>query len=159
MSRFAERDVLRGDESALEEVERECFSDAWPGRFFVAEMEAPRRYCRVLTDSGGQLAAYLFCAWQLLDLHVLKIATRPGFRRQGLAQRLMESAEAFVAREGGETITLEVRQSNTGAQALYSTMGYSTVGTRPGYYADGEDGLVMTKMFTASEAMYDEGLR
>ncbi len=159
MSRFAERHALRGDESALEEVERECFSDAWPGRFFAAEMEAPRRYCRVLTDSGGQLVAYLFCAWKYLDLHVLKVATRPGFRRQGLAQRLMASAEAFVAREGGETITLEVRQSNTGAQALYSAMGYATVGTRPGYYTDGEDGLVMTKMFTDSRALYDESLR
>ena len=67
----------------------------------------------------------------------------------------MESAEAFVVREGGETITLEVRRSNIGAQALYSTMGYSTVGTRPGYYADGEDGMVMTKMFTAREPLYD----
>ena len=118
-------------------------------------MEAPRRYCRVLVDSRGQLAAYLFCAWQYLDLHVLKVATRPGFRRQGLAHRLMESAEAFVVREGGETITLEVRRSNIGAQELYSTMGYHTVGSRPAYYADGEDGLVMTKMFNASEHLYD----
>lgn len=159
MSRFTERNALRGDESALEEAERECFTDAWPGRFFAAEIKAPHRYCRVLTDSGGQLVAYLFCAWQNLDLHVLKVATCPGFRRQGLAQRLMESAEAFVAREGGETVSLEVRQSNTGAQAFYLNMGYHTVGVRPGYYADGEDGLVMTKMFTNSKALYDESSR
>jgi len=159
VSRYFERDALRGDETALEEAEQECFSDAWPGRFFAVEMDSPRRYCRVLVDSGGQLAAYLFCAWQYLDLHVLKVATRPGFRRQGLAHRLMEGAEAFVNREGGETITLEVRRSNTGAQALYAAMGYNTVGTRSGYYADGEDGMVMTKMFTASEALYDESSR
>ncbi|MCK5377772.1 MAG: ribosomal protein S18-alanine N-acetyltransferase [Acidobacteria bacterium] len=155
MSRFTERVALRGDQAALEEAERECFSDPWPGRFFAAEMEGSRRYCRVLVDAGGQLAAYTFCAWQFLDLHVLKIATRPGFRRQGLALRLMESAEAYVAREGGETVTLEVRRSNVGAQALYSAIGYSYAGTRPGYYADGEDGLVMTKMFNASEPRYD----
>lgn len=155
MSRFSERDALRGDEAELAKAELECFSDAWPGRFFASEMEAPRRYCRVLIDSGGQLAAYLFCAWQYLDLHVLKVATRPGFRRQKLAYRLMESAEAFVLREGGETITLEVRRSNTGAQAFYSTIGYQTVGVRPSYYADGEDGLVMTKMFMAPGSLYD----
>ena len=155
MSRFSEREALRGDEKALEKAERECFPDPWPGRFFAEEMEAPRRYCRVLVDAGGQLAAYLFCAWQFVDLHVLKIATRPGFRRQGLAVKLMESAEAHVISEAGETVTLEVRRSNTGAQSLYSTMGYTCVGTRPSYYADGEDGLVMTKMFNSSEPLYD----
>lgn len=147
MSRFSERRALRGDENALEKAELECFSDPWPGRFFAAEMEAPGRYCRVLVDAGGQLAAYLFCAWQYLDLHVLKVATRPGFRRQGLGSRLMESAEAHVLSEGGETVTLEVRRSNSEAQALYSTMGYHFVGTRPRYYVDGEDALVMTKIF------------
>ncbi|RLE24306.1 MAG: ribosomal-protein-alanine N-acetyltransferase [Acidobacteria bacterium] len=147
VSRFVERGALRGDEKALEQAENECFPDPWPGRFFSAEIEAPRRYCRVLVDAGGQLAAYLFCAWQYLDLHVLKVATRPGFRRQGLACLLMENAEAYVGHEGGETVTLEVRRSNVGAQELYSTMGYRCVGTRAGYYADGEDGLVMTKRF------------
>lgn len=155
MSRFSERDAFRGDEKALEDAERECFSDPWPGRFFAAEIEAPRRYCRVLVDAGGRLAAYLFCDWQSLGLHVLKVATRPGFRRQGLARRLMESAEAYIVREGGQMVTLEVRFSNTEAQALYSTMGYRGVGVRPGYYADGEDGLVMTKMFKASKPLYD----
>lgn len=155
MSRFSERAALRGDEADLAQAEQECFPDAWPGRYFASEMEAPRRFCRVLVDSGGQLAAYLFSAWQYLDLHILKVATRPGFRRQGLAHRLMESAEDFVRREGGETITLEVRRSNTGAQAFYSALGYQTVGVRPAYYADGEDGLVMTKMFMSSGSRYD----
>ena len=141
MSRFSERNALRGDEVDLAGAERECFSDPWPGRFFASEMEAPHRYCRVLVDSGGELAAYLFCAWQFLDLHVLKVATRPGFRRQGLAFRLMRSAEEHVLREGGETITLEVRRSNTGAQAFYSSMGYETLGVRPAYYADGEGSI------------------
>ena len=145
MNRFLERSAVLGDEKILELAERECFSDPWPGRFFSAEMQAPGRYCRVLVDAGGQLAAYLFCVWQYLDLHVLKVATRPGFRRQGLAYRLMGSAESYVVSEAGETVSLEVRRSNVRAQALYGSMGYTLVGARPGYYADGEDGLVMTK--------------
>jgi ribosomal-protein-alanine N-acetyltransferase len=147
MGRFSERSANRGDEKSLGQAERECFSDPWPEHFFSTEIEAPQRYCRVLVDAGGQLVAYLFCAWRSLDLHVLKVATRPGFRRQGLACLLMENAEAYVIREGGETVMLEVRRSNVEAQELYTTMGYSVVGTRFGYYADGEDGLVMTKRF------------
>lgn len=156
MSRFSERQALRGDEKVLEAAERECFPDPWPGRFFATEMEAPHRYCRVLVDAGGEIAAYLFCAWQNLDLHVLKVATRPGFRRQGLALKLMKSAEGQVVSGGGETVTLEVRRSNTEAQGLYSAIGYRCVGTRPAYYADGEAGLVMTKVFNISQSLYDE---
>ncbi len=146
MGRFVERDALPGDVHALAEAERRCFSDPWPDRFFSSEIGTAGRYCRVLVDHGGELAAYLFCVWQYLDLHVLKVATRPGFRRQGLARRLMEGAERYARREGGESVTLEVRKGNFGAQALYRSMGYECVGVRPAYYGDGEDARVMTRL-------------
>ncbi len=146
MVRFVERNALPGDVHALAVAERRCFSDPWPERFFASEIESPGRYCRVLVDRGGELAAYLFCVWQYLDLHVLKVATRPGFRRQGLARRLMGGAERHALREGGESVTLEVRRSNLGAQALYRSMGYECVGVRSAYYGDGEDARVMTRM-------------
>ena len=42
-------------------------------------------------------------------------------------------------------MTLEVRVSNTAAQALYAKWGFLTVGRRRGYYQDnGEDALLMT---------------
>jgi ribosomal-protein-alanine acetyltransferase len=112
-------------------------------------MLAGGRFQRVITDVGGQLVAYLFTAWQYLDLHVLKVATLPGFRRQGLARRLMEIAERHCSEAGGETITLEVRPSNDDAIALYEALGYQRIGRRPGYYANGEDALVMTKQIRA----------
>ena len=91
------------------------------------------------------MMAYLFAAWRYLDLHVLKIATLPEFRRQGLARRLMALAEEHTAETGGESVTLEVRVSNNEAGGLYEALGYSLVGSRPSYYRDGEDALVMTK--------------
>lgn len=159
MSRFIERAPAPGDQRALELLEQACFPDPWPGRFFAKEMAAPRRYCRVLADPGDQLVGYLFCAWQHLDLHVLKIGVAPGFRRQGLGRRLMESAERHVESQGGESVTLEVRESNAEARVLYRGMGYRWVGTRPRYYPDGEDALVMTKMCIDSESLYDGSLR
>jgi ribosomal-protein-alanine N-acetyltransferase len=42
-------------------------------------------------------------------------------------------------------VTLEVRQSNRVAQALYRKYRFEEVGTRPRYYRDtGEDALLMT---------------
>ena len=91
------------------------------------------------------LAAYLFCAWQYLDLHVLKVATLPAFRGTGAAKRLMALAEHHAAEVGGESLTLEVRASNRAAAALYQGLDYDLAGRRPRYYSDGEDALIMTK--------------
>jgi ribosomal-protein-alanine N-acetyltransferase len=133
------------DLRSLERAEQLCFIDPWPGQFFVSELFAPGRFHRVMVDPAGQLVAYLFSAWQYLDLHVLKVATLPPHRRAGLARRLMEMAERHVVESGGETITLEVRGSNAVAIAMYAALGYTAAGIRSRYYVDGEDALIMTK--------------
>jgi [ribosomal protein S18]-alanine N-acetyltransferase len=134
-----------GDVRALEAAERACFSDPWPSHLFLAEIYAPGRFHRILVEPAGYLVAYLLCAWQYLDLHVLKVATLPSYRRIGLARRLMTLAEEHARASAGESVTLEVRESNLEAIALYRNLGFLPVGRRPQYYGDGEDALVMTK--------------
>ncbi len=129
----------------LETAERLCFIDPWPGHFFVSELFAPGRFHRVMVDPLGDLVAYLFSAWQYLDLHVLKVATLPPYRRSGLGRRLMTMAEEHVRETGGDTVTLEVRTHNVAAIGMYGALGYRRAGHRERYYADGEDALIMTK--------------
>jgi len=143
--RVSARAVQPGDIRALAAAEVECFEDPWPGPYFASELVAPARFHRVLVTSDGTLAAYLFTAWQYLDLHVLKVATLTAYRRQGLGRRLMEIAEEHARQVEGETLTLEVRTTNLPAIGLYQSLGYEPAGVRPGYYADLSDALVMTK--------------
>ena len=143
--RFSLRSPQPGDVRSLAAAEAECFGDPWPEPYFVSELFAPARFHRILVDQAGALAAYLFTAWQYLDLHVLKVATRPQFRRLGLGRRLMDLAEAHARELAGESLTLEVRMTNAAAIRLYESMSFERVGLRRGYYANGEDALVMTK--------------
>ena len=147
--RLSVRPPQLGDARALAEAELVCFSDPWPPQFFVTEILADGRFNRLLVDAGGTMVAYLFCAWQYLDLHVLKVATLPQYRRTGLARRLMTLAEDHAAEMAGESLTLEVRQSNSDAIAMYEVLEYEHVGSRPSYYQDGEDAVVMTKRFAS----------
>jgi len=133
-----------GDSRALEEAERECFPDPWPGHLFLAEVRAPGRFHRLAVAPNGELMAYLLSVWQYLDLHVLKIATRPPWRRQGLARHLLVLAAEHIMEAGGESVTLEVRASNEPAIRLYERLGYHLKGRRPHYYGDGEDALIMS---------------
>jgi ribosomal-protein-alanine N-acetyltransferase len=139
------RAVQPGDVRALAKAEIVCFEDPWPEPYFASELFAPARFQRVLVDPAGSLAAYLFTAWQYLDLHILKVATLPGFRRRGFGRRLMSVAEEHAREMAGETLTLEVRPNNPAAIGMYESMGYEHVGRRDGYYNDGSDALVMTK--------------
>lgn len=143
--RFTLRKVQPGDSRALASAEAVCFDDPWPEPYFITELFAPGRFQRVLVDVNGSLAAYLFTAWQYLDLHILKVATLPAFRRHGLGRRLMLVAEEHAHEMAGESLTLEVRTANAPAIAMYESLGYERVGIRRGYYADGSDALVMTK--------------
>jgi len=143
--RVSPRAAQPGDVRALAAAELECFEDPWPGPYFASELLAPGRFHRVLVAPDGTLAAYLFTAWQYLDLHILKVATCVAHRRQGLGRRLMVIAEEHARQAGGETLTLEVRMTNTAAIGLYETLGYEPAGIRPGYYTDLSDALVMSK--------------
>jgi len=57
--------------------------------------------------------------WILYDLFVA-----PACRRTGVARRLMEAAHAFARAQGAATVELDTAHTNTGAQALYESLGY-----------------------------------
>ena len=59
----------------------------------------------------------------------------------------MDRERLDSCRPGGaaSTAMLEVRASNMAAVALYEQLGFQHVGRRKGYYADGEDALLMNR--------------
>lgn len=72
------------------------------------------------------------------DGHVDSIAVDPAYRRRGVGKKL---AEEVLSQLEGE-ITLEVRQSNRGAQEFYKSMGFRIAGVVSDCYED-EDGYRM----------------
>jgi len=143
--RVSLRVVQPGDIRALAQADTVCFDDPWPESYFAAELFAPGRFHRVLVEPAGAIVAYLFTAWQYLDLHILNIATLPDYRRFGFGKNLMHIAEKHAREMAGESLTLEVREGNTPAFRLYQSLGYEQAGIRSGYYADGTDAWIMTK--------------
>ena len=57
----------------------------------------------------------------------------------------MDQVERAGKAQGLQTITLEVRESNTAAVRLYEGCGYHLVGKRPRYYEGTEDALLLSK--------------
>ena len=89
------------------------------------------------------LAGYI-CSWLIAgELQIQNLATLPSMRRLGVAARLLEYVIERSRRSGLKSICLEVRTGNAPAIALYQRFGFVVAGSRPGYYPDGEDALLM----------------
>ena len=76
---------------------------------------------------------------------VIDVAVAPLYRRRGIARMLMEKMLTDAAAHGACDVFLEVRASNEGAIALYTSLGFTPCGVRKNYYANPrEDAVLMT---------------
>ena len=95
---------------------------------------------------GGELLGYagLWFGDGAGDADLLTIATLPAARRRGVATPMLTRLVGRARQAGCGAVLLEVRVSNTGAQALYRRHGFVPIGRRRRYYlAPVEDALVM----------------
>ena len=117
-------------------------SDAWNEHLVADELPRPDRVWWAAYD-GEQLLGYAG-GW-VVDgqVQILKVGVDPSQRRRGIACELLARVAADARNLGAATCSLEVRAGNVGAQAFYEALGFHTLGTRPRYYSDGEDALIM----------------
>ena len=143
MSTLALRPVTTRDLRALVRLEEASFPEPWNENLLRSELEAgpSRRYTVALL--GRRLVGCLGLMTVDDEVHVNTLATDPGHRGEGIATRLLLDGMAASVRSGARHLTLEVAASNLAAQALYRKFGLAPVGVRRGYYAGGEDALVM----------------
>jgi len=60
---------------------------------------------------------------------IANVAVAPPYRRRGIARQLMQAALEAVQAGGGQAAILEVEAGNTGAQQLYTGLGFRTLRT------------------------------
>jgi ribosomal-protein-alanine N-acetyltransferase len=83
--------------------------------------------------------------WLMVDeAHVTTIGVHPDHRGHGAGELLFVGLIDVAWQMKASRVTLEVRVSNTGAQALYRKYGLEIAGLRRRYYSDnGEDAYIM----------------
>ncbi|MEO6457194.1 MAG: ribosomal protein S18-alanine N-acetyltransferase [Chloroflexia bacterium] len=83
--------------------------------------------------------------WLMVDeAHVTTIGVNPAYRGQGVGELLFLGLVDISREMKASRMTLEVRVSNTSAQALYRKYGLEVAGMRKRYYSDnGEDAYIM----------------
>ncbi|MBM7321026.1 ribosomal protein S18-alanine N-acetyltransferase [Streptococcus suis] len=93
-----------------------------------------------LAYEGQELVGFLAVQTVLDEMEILQIAVRADFQRLGIASQLM----AAVMGWDGD-IFLEVRESNSAAQALYTRQHFTKIGKRKDYYRNPVEDAVLMK--------------
>lgn len=135
------------DLDAVIELEHRCFGPAdhfsrktWRHLLSVASVQGTS--LTLVVREGALVVATINALLRSTSAtaRVYSIAVDPAQQGRGLARQLFE---ALVRRLPPRitAISLEVRSANDGARRLYERLGMQVVGTMPGHYPDGADGL------------------
>ncbi len=128
--------------AALEKI---CFADPWSEKSVASELENPLSYWLVAMD-GEKLVGYVGSQTVLGETDMMNVAVSPDYRRQGIAEGLILALIAALKARESHCLTLEVRDSNASARALYEKLGFSEIGRRKNYYrSPKEDALILRK--------------
>jgi len=149
------RPFTMDDLPEISRIEAASFREAWPDTFFTYNhRKAPELFIVAEDDDGllgyvvGELREAMFSGRSYMSKmgHILNSAVDPGRRKGGVGTRLMEEVESRLREAEATNVTLEVRESNAGAQGFYKGRGFNEIGRVRAYYPD-EDAIVMCKTF------------
>jgi len=136
-------------------VERRAFPTPWSLAMFVLELSKSNGVCLAALH-GEVLVGFLICSRYDTVWHIMNVAVDPAHRRVGIATALVEGLLARID-DARARFTLEVRESNRAAIALYERYGFRAAGRRRRYYQDnGEDAVIMWRTPSTLAGRFDD---
>ncbi|MBP2146943.1 ribosomal-protein-alanine N-acetyltransferase [Methanofollis sp. W23] len=146
---FLRRAVV-ADLPTVAAIERESFVDPWSEETFLQALEVWADMFFV-AQVGNEIAGFIVGGLEdtgdAIYGHVCNFAVTRTYQGHGIGRLLLRRAEHQFAIRLAEGVQLEVRVSNTHAQSFYQKNGYQPVFVVAGYYANGEDAILMMKWF------------
>ena len=129
----------------IAQLEKICFSDPWSERSIASELDNNLAFWLVAVE-GETVAGYIGSQTVMEETDMMNVAVHPDFRRQGIAEALVNGLVEHLKAMGSRCLTLEVRASNAPAIALYEKLGFTEIGRRKNYYRNPrEDALILRK--------------
>jgi [ribosomal protein S18]-alanine N-acetyltransferase len=139
------------DIESISAIEAASFTQPWQPLAIMGELtvaDSWHQVARVVAADKKQItvAGYILVRFLTDEMHIMKLAVDPRWRKHGTATALLEAAQQEAVRRQAALMLLEVRPSNRAAIGFYRKAGFQTIGIRPNYYPKtGEDALVMSK--------------
>ena len=130
---------------ALEALEQQCFSLPWTREMLESQLPDESHVFLAAEDADGTLLGYVGMMTVLDEGYISNVAVAPAARRHGIGDALICALLDRAEEKKLAFVTLEVREHNERAIALYRKHGFAPVGLRKNYYeAPRENAILMT---------------
>ena len=136
-------DITKSDAKELAHLDKECFSLPWSENSFLNEATNPLSQY-IIARSDDKIVGYAGF-WEVVDEgQITNIAVLKEYRRQKIAEKMLERLIKKAYDKKLVSMSLEVRESNIAAINLYQKFNFKTVGKRKDYYKNPtEDAILM----------------
>lgn len=128
----------------IKDLEKKCFSVPWTDEQLRAQLP-DKMHVFLIAESNEKALGYVGMMHVLDEGYISNVAVDPEYRRNGIADALINELTERAKELELSFVTLEVRESNEPAKALYKKHGFSEVGLRKNYYSfPTENAILMT---------------
>ncbi len=143
MLQYKIRNATVGDLSQVYEIEEASFTNPYPMSLISQLLDDYPESFLVAIDEGERIVGYCVSTRDGRSLHLVSIAVRPEYRREGIGSGLMRRLLEHTFSTGVEDIVLEVKLENTAALTLYRKFGFESRAVIDNYYSNREPALKM----------------
>ncbi|BCN93820.1 ribosomal-protein-alanine acetyltransferase [Thiomicrorhabdus immobilis] len=120
------------DLSQVYDIELKSYDYPWSLSGFEKSLDQGLNY--VFCDVADNILGYC-CILPVLDeANILNICVSPKYQRRGVAKQAFSKILDTLQASNYQIVFLEVRESNSAAQKLYQSLGFTQDGIRKGYY-------------------------
>ncbi|MBO7374386.1 MAG: ribosomal protein S18-alanine N-acetyltransferase [Lachnospiraceae bacterium] len=129
--------------SGVAELEKQNFSDGWSEASLREELDNPYALYLVALDDSDVVIGAAGLIQSMDEADIMNVSVAKDARRQGIASKLLTALLDEGKKRGINAFTLEVRETNTSARALYEKFGFENAGTRKDFYTNPADNAVI----------------
>ena len=135
--------MIRRDMPEVLQTEQDSFEYSWTEEDFLRCLRQ-RNCIGMVAEQGEKVVGFMIYELHKAKLHILNFAVHPSYRRSHVGMQMVAKLISKLSSHRRTRITLEVRETNLGAQLFFRQQGFRAVRVMRCYYEDsGEDAFLM----------------
>lgn len=137
------RVMTEEDVEKVYDIAAGSFSDPWSMKLYADSVKNEYDY-NIVCEKDGEIAAFAILSVGPDVADIADIAVDEKYRKNGIADSLMNAMIDYANKQGVYEFALEVRKSNAPAISLYKKYEFEVEAVRKRYYKNPEeDALIM----------------
>jgi len=147
------RSAFFSDLENIEIIEKGSFDRERYEKEVLTLLLTDKDFMTIIAEEKDLVVGYatVFCRSGCHSARIVSIAVLPKFRRQGIAEDLLEALEEYAISASTERLALEVAKANVPAINLYNRHGFMVVCEMPDYYGPEKGAFYMEKRLEARQ--------